>query len=277
MRWLKIFFALIFIFLLVQIFQKPNGILVLNYHQINSIDTNALTITPEDFAKEMDYLQEAGYETISAETFAQVLQGNTANLPAHPVFITFDDGYQDNFTEALPILEARNMKATIFVVPGFVSIYKNYLTWDQIHEMSHHDTISFGSHSLSHEKLTNFHTDEEIFHELAISKRDLELHTQKPVYFLAYPCGFYDEKILALTKKSGYVGAFTIEFGVVHPEKIKNPFALPRIPVFRSNINSSERFALRVNCPNLVNSLEHFRTFCRRNNLNFIANLIPYI
>ena len=108
-------------------------VLVLNYHMVNRMFIS-LAIEPEDFDWQMKYLVEHGYHTISPDELYDFLAG-TGRLPDRPVLITFDDGYVDNYTTAYPILKKYNLKATIFVVTGFLGKRKGYLTWDQMREM----------------------------------------------------------------------------------------------------------------------------------------------
>ena len=108
-------------------------VLVLNYHMVNSRFLS-LAVEPEDFDWQMKYLVDHGYHTITPNELYDYLAGN-GTLPERPVLITFDDGYVDNYTKAFPILKKYHLKATVFVVTGFLSKRKGYLTWDQVREM----------------------------------------------------------------------------------------------------------------------------------------------
>ncbi len=118
-------------------------VLVLNYHMVNSMFIS-LAIEPDDFDWQMKYLVDHGYHTITPDELYDFLAG-TGKLPERPVLITFDDGYVDNYTTAYPILKKYNLKATIFVVTGFLSKRKGYLTWDQLREMEqrHHHRVPY--------------------------------------------------------------------------------------------------------------------------------------
>ena len=142
-------------------------VLVLNYHMVNSMYIS-LSIEPEDFDWQMKYLVEHGYHTISPDDLYDFLAGQ-GTLPDRPVLITFDDGYVDNYTNAYPILKKYNLKATIFVVTGFLSKRKGYLTWDQLREMEQNG-IAIESHTVTHAPLPDL-PDERIREELVESKR----------------------------------------------------------------------------------------------------------
>ena len=88
------------------------GIPVLNYHQVNDEKFSPLTMKTSDFRNQMAYLQEQGYHAITMEELYGYLQNNLP-LPSKPVVITFDDGYVDNYTEAMPILKEAGITAKI--------------------------------------------------------------------------------------------------------------------------------------------------------------------
>ena len=112
-----------------------------------------LTVSTSEFEAQMAWLEENGYKTITASELADALEGKGA-LPEHPVLITFDDGYIDNYQCAFPILKKHQMKAIIFLISDYISMYPNYLTWEQLFEMQAAG-IEFGSHTLDHTVLTD--------------------------------------------------------------------------------------------------------------------------
>jgi len=89
-------------------------------------DAEPYVVPPEEFAAQLDYLREEGYTTITPQDYARARKGKQ-ELPEKPVILSFDDGYEDNYTNAYPILKKYNLKATIFIVTGFVSKRKGYL------------------------------------------------------------------------------------------------------------------------------------------------------
>lgn len=213
-------------------------ILVLNYHQVRN-SFNSLAISPSDFSTQMAYLINNGYVPITPDELESGLSGEI-ELPDKPVVITFDDGYDDNYLNAFPILQGYGIRATIFIVPAFVG-KKNYLTWEQIKEMSDNG-ISIQSHTLNHTKLEEL-PDDEIRSELLNSKLVLEEHIGKPVNFLAYPTGTYNLHIAGIAKDVGYKGAYTIKYGGV--DLGSNMFALERVPIFHTE-NTMKDFYSRI-------------------------------
>lgn len=211
-----------------KISQGPK-ILVLNYHQVQN-SHHSLAVPIADFDAQMEYLSSHGYVTITPDELYSGLNGEL-ELPKKPVLITFDDGYADNYTNAFPILKYYGMRATIFVIPAFVSKYNNYLTWEELREMEA-GGITIESHTMNHYKLEEL-PDDEIRSELLNSKLILEENLGHPVEFLAYPTGTYNLHIAGIAKAVGYKGAFTIKYGNV--DLGSNFYALERVPIFHTD------------------------------------------
>lgn len=203
-------------------------VLVLNYHMVNSMFIS-LAVEPSDFDWQMKYLVDHGYHSITPDELYDFLAGR-GTLPDRPVLITFDDGYEDNYTNAYPILKKYNLKATIFIVTGFVSKRKGYLTWDQLREMEKNG-ITAQSHTVTHAPLPDL-PDDRIREELVESKRQAEEELGHPIEFIAYPTGVHDLHIVGIAKEAGYKGGFTVKYGNVDRES--NIYALERVPIFRT-------------------------------------------
>ena len=209
-------------------------VLVLNYHMVNSMFIS-LAIEPEDFDWQMKYLVDHGYHTINPDELYDFLTGQ-GTLPDRPVLITFDDGYEDNYTNAYPILKKYNLKATIFVVTGFLSKRKGYLTWEQLREMEQNG-ITIESHTVTHAPLPDL-PDERIREELVESKQQAEAELGHPIEFIAYPTGAHDLHIVGIAQEAGYKGGFTVKYGNV--DRASNVYALERVPIFRTAATNTD-------------------------------------
>lgn len=128
---------------------------ILMYHHVveEGKDVNKITITTNRFEEDMKYLKGKGYTTISFEELIDHKEGNR-ELPKKPIIITFDDGYDDNYKNAYPILKKDNMQATIFVIGSRIGIsnYNNdtrysYFSWEQAKEMYESGIIEIQPHS----------------------------------------------------------------------------------------------------------------------------------
>jgi len=252
-------------------YSAKNAVPVLNYHQINDRDENALTVHTDQFEAQMKYLADNGYHTITPEDMVDAWE-NGKELPDKPVIITFDDGYADNYRNAYPILKKYNLQGTIFLISDYVSTYPNYLTWTQAEEMQESGLINFESHTLSHEQLDST-SPEETWNQVDGSKKALEWHLRKEINFLAYPCGSYDEELQRMVKDAGYQGAFTVNYGL--SDKQDNRYLLDRVPIFGCTNHTLMRFKMRLNYTPIFAPLARFHKNLLENDHTFIAKFIP--
>jgi peptidoglycan/xylan/chitin deacetylase (PgdA/CDA1 family) len=193
--------------------------LILLYHQIQDIpllhDPLQLAVSPSLFEREMAFLYKNGYECLSLASMVKMhMKGEP--LPARAFAITLDDGYQDNFDYAFPILRKYGFTATIFLVPERVGKTTKWwgltsaqefplMPWPNIREMALAG-IEFGSHTYSHALLNDLKKDE-IDREFSTSKKMIENELDKPVELFAFP---YERSTPSLAKEvenQGYLGA----------------------------------------------------------------------
>ena len=195
------------------LFQAEPKARILVYHSISYDSVNPFSVSPEDFEKQVQFLSQK-YNVISLEELVAYTRGERDDLAPRSVAITLDDGFEDNYTFAYPILKKYGIPATIFVIveriesndkpPGET----NYLSWDQVVEMSENGT-SIGSHTLTHPWLTEVSL-QEARREIVESKARLEQRLGKPVRLFAYPGGRvcdFNPQIKTIVAESGYTGA----------------------------------------------------------------------
>jgi len=212
---------------LIYFLPKEKGIPVLMYHSID--DNNVFfTVKIEDFKKQMQYLKDNNYSIIKFSELVDILESDK-ELPKKTVVLTFDDGFEDNYTNAFPILKKYNFPATIFLITGFINKEMNnsqniplkILNWEQIKEMHNSDLIDFQPHTVNHKEITES--------EIIESKKEIEEKLNKKCYFFAYPRGEYGDEIIEILKRNGFKAARTIENGKVNKED--DLFKLKRISV----------------------------------------------
>ena len=200
---------------------------VLNYHQVEVKDGNPLTLHPEQFEAQMAYLKEEGYTTVTIDELMDACE-NGAALPEKPVVITFDDGYEDNYEYAYPILQKYGFKATIFLIYDLTDAYPGYLTWNEIAEMKASGLMRFESHTMTHANLSKLTAEADLRHEIADSQRLLSEKLGYDVRYIAYPGGAVNEQIESITRAAGYRGGFTVHYGLSTPAKwIGSPSSAP--------------------------------------------------
>lgn len=183
---------------------------VLLYHQVNqSTEVRADTVSPSVFQWQMRYLRDRGYTVIPLEKLVAIIN-NRQPLPRRAVVLTFDDGYENNFTNAFPVLKSYSYPAMIFISAGLVGT-PGLLTWDKIKEMQL-SGISFGSHGMKHHYLPEVSDDlrrEEIF----ASKKNIETQLGRCVDIYAYAVGGFNDNIQSMVRAAGYKAAMTTNRG----------------------------------------------------------------
>ncbi|MDL2280928.1 polysaccharide deacetylase family protein [Selenomonadales bacterium OttesenSCG-928-I06] len=206
-----------------------NGIPILLYHHVSDEKTALpeLTVSSEEFDYQMKKLKDSGFSTITTEELLNYMSNKQVRLPEKPIVITFDDGYEDNYTYAFPILKKYNFKATIFMVGVNIDANKR-LSTQQMKEMVNYG-IEFGSHSITHSSLPALNKTE-LIKEIKNSKKQIEQVIKKEVSLFSYPYGDYNLNVLESTEFN-YKGAVTVLPGPVK-SNYDNVFLMRRIPIF---------------------------------------------
>lgn len=124
------------------------------------------------------------------------------------VALTFDDGFRDNLTVALPLLEKYRMPMTIFVTAGFLG-RDGYLSTDELRELSQHKLITVGAHGLWHRHFNQLSPVDARF-ELVESRRLLADITGKHVDLLAWPYGECTPELERLSEETGYRASWSV-------------------------------------------------------------------
>jgi peptidoglycan/xylan/chitin deacetylase (PgdA/CDA1 family) len=213
--------GVIFLFFLLGRSFRLKGIPVLLYHSIDN-SGSPHSISRGLFRKQLKYLKENGYQTISLNTLCNYLVDDL-QLPQKAVVITFDDGFKNNYDIVLPMIKEFGFTATLFLVTGYVSKCiawektveipdQRLASWEEIHEMS--DTaIEINAHSVTHPKLCRL-TADQAKNEIQGSRVDIEARLGKQVNFFAYPYGEFNDHIKSIVKELGFQGAVTCISGV---------------------------------------------------------------
>lgn len=160
-------------------------------------------------------------EVISPQRFEQQLRwlsrwrqvvplSDTLSSENHPrtVSITFDDGYRNNLTVALPLLEKFSMPMTLFVIAGCVDADR-YLTADELRAMARHPLVTLGAHGLWHRHFNRLSHEEARF-ELIESRRLLEDITQMEIDLMAWPYGECNRELEQLSAECGYRASWSV-------------------------------------------------------------------
>ncbi|MBC7251332.1 MAG: polysaccharide deacetylase family protein [Anaerolineae bacterium] len=220
-------------------FPTPDGVVrqvnvpILMYHHIAVPPPDAdiyrrdLSVTPENFAAQLQYLAEQGYQTITLYDLVYHLSLGWP-LPPKPIIITFDDGYRDNYTNAFPLLRKYGFVGTFFILTEPIDQKQGeYLTWDQVRRMKAAG-MDIEVHGRTHRDLRGRDTGFLIW-EIVGPQEIIEARTGHQPRFFCYPSGQYDELVVAMLKSAYFWGAVTIEQGTLHTSE--NLFELQRIRI----------------------------------------------
>ena len=202
---------------------------ILMYHNLleGSAAGDSLNVSAEAFDDQMNQLKARGYNTI---TFSNLYDHymNGSPLAENPVIITFDDGYESNYTIGYPILKKYGLKACIFVITDAIG-HSNYLDEEQIREIASSGVIDIQSHSASHSYFLYSDTEENIADELLKSRSRIESITGKDVNVFCYTCGKYSQRLIDELIENEYIFSVTTKYGIA--SKKAHPFLLPRLRV----------------------------------------------
>jgi peptidoglycan/xylan/chitin deacetylase (PgdA/CDA1 family) len=177
---------------------------VLVYHSISSPAEPLLgdiDISPERFERQLNWIARWRKVVRLPET----LRSPESN---RLVAITFDDGFRDNLIVALPILEKFNLPMTLFVTAGFVGTGE-YLSREELREISRHPLVTIGAHGLHHRHFTKLSVAD-ARHELVESRRILESITERKVDLMAWPYGECDGRMELLSEECGYRASWSV-------------------------------------------------------------------
>jgi peptidoglycan/xylan/chitin deacetylase (PgdA/CDA1 family) len=219
------------------------------YHQIDvppprGTAMRGLVVAPATFARHMAMLRRLGWRGMALRDLQALLPGSgVAAVPSAPrVFgITFDDGYLNNLTHALPVLLAHGFTATCYVPSALGGGHND---WDAALGVPRQPLMDaaqwrqwtgagmeLGAHGRHHLDLTSL-DDASAADEIAGSRSELEAAIGQPVRHFCYPYGRFGARETALVRAAGYRTATTVRRGRVAPAD--DPFALPRVLVART-------------------------------------------
>jgi peptidoglycan/xylan/chitin deacetylase (PgdA/CDA1 family) len=218
--------------------QKP--VPVLMYHQITPRPHPAMlkySVTPAKFRMQMAWLAWAGYRPVTLDAVLTARTGR-GSLPRQPVVITFDDGFQDSWNFAVPVLQSRGFSAIFFLVAGLIGARSTWLLSEKGVEFPLLDWtaargleaagLECGAHSMTHPRLAALDSAA-CRRELHDSRLRLEDRLGRPVIHLAYPFGSYDPRVRAAARETGYETACSVRIGLSPAND--DPLALHRVPV----------------------------------------------
>lgn len=194
--------------------------------------------SPSLFNQHMASLRRNGFMPVSLDAIEQHLK-HQSPLPEKAVAVTLDDGFEDNFTNALPILVKHRVPATVFLATGSIDGYNQWMThrnfpsrkmlnWQQISSMES-EGISFGAHTVNHCKLPELDI-ESVNYEIMASKKYIEDKLGKSCNHFAYPYGLFTTESRDAVERAGFTLACSTRSGFNTAQR--DPYVLHRIEVY---------------------------------------------
>lgn len=244
---------------------------ILMYHMICSPKTGEearYACPPELFEQHLRFLKSSNHTPVSLEKVeAQLLSGEI--LPENAVAITLDDGFEDNYTNAYPLLKKYDIPATIFLTSGLMGGTNQWmskrdfperkmLNWQQIREMNR-DDISFGAHTVSHPKLSELDAEAST-KEIIQSKQTIEEKLGKPCHHFAYPYGLFTEQTSNIVGDAGFTLACSTRSGFNNHER--DPLVLHRVEVYGTDPvwKLKQKMTYGLNDASLLFPLKYYAT-----------------
>jgi peptidoglycan/xylan/chitin deacetylase (PgdA/CDA1 family) len=203
---------------------------ILMYHYVEYVKDDGdlirkkLDIVPSLFEAHLQALRKANYETYYVRDIPDIMNG-TIHYSTRSAILTFDDGYEDFYTDVFPLLKKYHMRATQYVIYDYIG-KKGFLNEQQIRELIDSDLVEIGSHTLDHiylKQSPKLYADKQIIE----SKKKLEERFGIKISTFAYPYGAFNPDNIEGVKKAGYTAAVSVISGEMQSQD--NLFYLSRI------------------------------------------------
>jgi peptidoglycan/xylan/chitin deacetylase (PgdA/CDA1 family) len=231
-----------------------NDVLILCYHAVSERWPASLSVTPDRFAGQLEFLVRAGYRAV---TFTRAVTDPPAGKT---LAVTFDDGFRSVASLAHPAMQRLGVPGTVFVVTDHVGTERPMVwsglehwvgtehepelvaaSWPELNALRQ-DGWEIGAHTRKHPHLTQI-DEASIYEELAGSRADIEEHIGGPCTSLAYPYGDHDDRVVAGADRAGFLRAATL------PSQWQRSEPLRRPRVYIAHRDRTLRFRLKVSHP----------------------------
>ncbi len=203
---------------------------ILIYHSLTAEATEPYrhySMDPGRFAEQMEHVASLGFQTLTIGQLVTAMNGPAGSMPARPLVITFDDGFEEMHSVALPILTRLDLRATAYLVTGYPDLRSHWLAplgegdrpllkAGQVRELDQAG-VEIGAHGHSHQPL-----DEMSFAtaraDIDASRTALEAIVGHPVATFAYPHGYHTRQLKAYLRASGFLSACAVKQAISHSE-----------------------------------------------------------
>ena len=193
--------------------ERRPGVIILGYHRVGGGSAAQLDLPSALFEWQMEYLKR-NHVVVSLDDVVQIARG-TASYPHDVVVITFDDGYEDVYRHAFPVLAKYNLPATIYLTSSYVETGRAFppeapsnglgrgrpLTWRQAREMQGSGLVTFGAHTHTHPNLAALAAAQVNWEIATANQLIAERLGCAPVHF-AYPWGRTSDAVKAVVTRA---------------------------------------------------------------------------
>jgi peptidoglycan/xylan/chitin deacetylase (PgdA/CDA1 family) len=217
---------------------------VMPHHPGQTAEQRVLDVDDSVFVAQMRYLVDGGYHVVSFAALVDALEGR-GTLPKRAVVLTFDDGWENQYRHAFPILRRFGMTATFFVFTSPIGKDGKLMTWEQLRALEAAG-MTVGSHTRTHPVLPDYHAA--LHNEVEMSRADIAQHLGRAPDFFAYPFGAWDAQSAAWARAAGYRAARAYRGGAWNSPA--DLYHLRAVPV-TDNMQAFER-AVRGDGPGVV-------------------------
>ncbi|TCS40151.1 polysaccharide deacetylase family protein [Reinekea marinisedimentorum] len=188
-----------------------NSFNILVYHHVSEETPASTSISPTLFREHLQLIKDNGFQVVDLNEAISAVRNGTA-LAEGAVVITFDDGFNDIYTEGWPLLQEFNYPFTVFISTDAIDDgLGGMLSWDQIREM-HSNGVTIANHTSDHDYLVRKrHYDQYWLNSVERNINNAQARLQQelgsePPKWLAYPYGEYNLQLQQLVEKMGYIG-----------------------------------------------------------------------
>jgi peptidoglycan/xylan/chitin deacetylase (PgdA/CDA1 family) len=223
---------------------------IIMYHHVKEKGLGKDTITPYEFEKDLKYLSENHYTTITMQDLLNFVNNNTL-LPEKPIILTFDDGYLSTYRNVFPLLKKYNMKIVLSIVGKSTDAFSrvkdenieySHMSWDNLNEMLKSGLVEVQNHTYNlhsynsirvgcNQKNGECFNDYEatLLEDLEMLQTKIKENTGNVPTTLAYPYGAYNDNTIKVMKEVGLEAGLTCRYGVNVVSRDMNLFELRRI------------------------------------------------
>lgn len=194
-----------------------------------------MMVKPSELRKQFEYISQNNYDAIFITDLENVYKYDK------PIALTFDDGWQDVYLHAFPLVKEFNIKISMYIINDFVGT-PGYCTLDELKEMKESGLVQIDAHTVTHRKLATL-SKEEVYNELLGSKNYLKDNLGIDAKVICYPSGSFNLSVINIANELGYKFGLAMDGGVHLTSKYSN-MEIPRIFATRSmSINTFANYA----------------------------------